>query len=477
MADIYKSERSSFIRIDIPGVGGVSVEVEAQYPTTVDEYVDGGAAMEWKLPSGETLATHDPLTKNNTKNGDFLNISQDDSVWNAITDSIKGKYPSASNITSDSVKSNFLNSNGGGNFGKNQLIKSTNDQRNKQLTNNPESFNRLISNAELGATQTEQLKLEKPDTPNPFSGLEGSAVDPIAFTEDTPSRQFSGGGGGGGLFYPTELANLKEDYIKFVSKRYVPDDLSQSGPAQDITAPGAPEATIYLPVSGGAADANTVSWGPNQMNEIQKQFYTEGYNIITNKTNVVQNAVETSLNSLRNKVQQNLMNNGESIAKAAGVYFASQAVGVGNMLSRSSGAIFNPNMLLLFNNPELRKFTFNYKFTPRDQTEADSVRKIIRVFKQTSAPRKAQQNLFLLAPNVFEISYHLGGSSTHKGMGRIKVCALTGVAVNYVPDGSYMTFEDGTMTSYQMTLSFSEVTPVYYDDYEEIGIPDDEIGF
>ena len=51
------------------------------------------------------------------------------------------------------------------------------------------------------------------------------------------------------------------------------------------------------------------------------------------------------------------------------------------------------------------------------------------------------------------------------------------VNVNYIPDGSYMTFNDSaaTMTAYTMSLSFTEMEPLYYDDYT--GIPTDQIGY
>ena len=38
--------------------------------------------------------------------------------------------------------------------------------------------------------------------------------------------------------------------------------------------------------------------------------------------------------------------------------------------------------------------------------------------------------------------------------------------VEYNPDGTYMTFEDGTMTAYRITMQFQELLPVTSDDYE-----------
>ena len=47
--------------------------------------------------------------------------------------------------------------------------------------------------------------------------------------------------------------------------------------------------------------------------------------------------------------------------------------------------------------------------------------------------------------------------------------------VDYTSEGTYMTFEDGTMISYVISLSFMELEPVYNHDYNEFG--EDEIGF
>ena len=44
-------------------------------------------------------------------------------------------------------------------------------------------------------------------------------------------------------------------------------------------------------------------------------------------------------------------------------------------------------------------------------------------------------------------------------MNKIKECALLSVAVNYTPEGNYATFDDGAMTSYELTLSFQELNP------------------
>jgi len=94
------------------------------------------------------------------------------------------------------------------------------------------------------------------------------------------------------------------------------------------------------------------------------------------------------------------------------------------------------------------------------------------------AVRTAKNNLFLKAPHVFGIQYQVSDTGAdHKSLNRIKNCALLSCDVDYTPDSTYMTFNDParTLTSYQLSLRFSELDPVLDEDYTPIA--SDEIGF
>jgi hypothetical protein len=80
----------------------------------------------------------------------------------------------------------------------------------------------------------------------------------------------------------------------------------------------------------------------------------------------------------------------------------------------------------------------------------------------------------LKAPNVFKIRYEQKGGSS-KSLNQFKTCALTTVSVNYTPDGTYMTYEDGTMTSYEINLAFNELEPIYQKNYSKLAA--DDIGY
>jgi len=146
-------------------------------------------------------------------------------------------------------------------------------------------------------------------------------------------------------------------------------------------------------------------------------------------------------------------------------YFAGQAVG-SNIQARATGAVINPNMELLFSGPRMRTFNFDFRLTPRGRDEAEEIKKIVRSFKMNSAVQRSKSHAFLLTPNIFKLEYIYNGSGQHPFLNKFKPCALTNFSVNYTPDGSYMTYRDGgSLTSYNISMSFSELEPIYQDDY------------
>ena len=134
-----------------------------------------------------------------------------------------------------------------------------------------------------------------------------------------------------------------------------------------------------------------------------------------------------------------------------------------SIASRLSGSILNPNMELLFKSPSLRSFSFQYLFLPRSREEANQVVGIIRTLKVNMVPR-VKPNFFLGSPNVFQLEYMKGGSQ-HPFLNKFKVCALRTFDVQYAPLGTYATFPDGVMQAYRVNMQFTELDPVYDEDY------------
>ena len=77
-------------------------------------------------------------------------------------------------------------------------------------------------------------------------------------------------------------------------------------------------------------------------------------------------------------------------------------------------------------------------------------------------------------PDIFELSY-LHKNTMHKSMNKFKTCALKSCTVNYAPEGTYATFPDGVMHSYVMSLGFTEIDPVFAEDYAENSLTGDDL--
>ena len=93
-----------------------------------------------------------------------------------------------------------------------------------------------------------------------------------------------------------------------------------------------------------------------------------------------------------------------------------------------------------------------------------------------SSPIRTQSQLFLKAPHTFQLEY-LHKNESHSYLNKFKECALQSFSVNYTPEGQYATFTDGAMVSYQITMQFQELEPIFNDDYSIDQNKDIEIGY
>lgn len=284
------------------------------------------------------------------------------------------------------------------------------------------------------------------------------------------------------LVYPVNRKNGNGgDFIKFEINTYEksglisPDTLalgSNALPGMEYRK-SKTLATICLPIQSGIVEGMSVDWGGGELNPVTAAFANLAFQTMA-KADSDKGLLKgmgqgfTESGAQLAKFFQNANNSGE--AKAFFVnYFTEQAVKSQGLLSRTIGGAINNNLELLFNGPMLRNFSFNFKLTPREQGEAQVIRKMIRYFKMSMAPSLSTAQLFLLAPNVFKISYVYTGkgdsNEPHPYLNRIKVAALRDISVNYTPDGNYMTYQDGSMTQYDISLSFGEIDPIYENDY------------
>ena len=260
--------------------------------------------------------------------------------------------------------------------------------------------------------------------------------------------------------YPVDM-DKNQDIIQFNMMKFRPTGFNKKGFGFNKRAGGDIIGTVVLPIPTGIADQDNVSWGDDSMNAVQAAIAKAALDGIT-----AGNPVEGVIKSFEETANKLAGNSAEAKAGLAAA-LAGRAAGNQNLLARTTGAVLNPNMELLFSGPTLRPFTFNFMLSPRNSKEGKEIMHIIRFFKQGMAPIRSKSNLFLKSPHTFQLKYKYRGESgkDHPYLNSFKECALQGFGVQYTPSGNYSTFSDGVMTQYNITMSFKELEPVFNDDY------------
>ena len=121
------------------------------------------------------------------------------------------------------------------------------------------------------------------------------------------------------------------------------------------------------------------------------------------------------------------------------------------------GLAANPKKEQVFKGVDFRTFSFDYQFFPRNEPEAKNVMKIIQEFKYHMHPEfKDTNNFVYIYPSEFDI-YYYQGTQENLNLHRHTSCVLTEMNVNYTPNGTFNTFENGMPTQINVTLSFREL--------------------
>ena len=306
------------------------------------------------------------------------------------------------------------------------------------------------------------------------------------------------------LLYPIDILKEQQDTLQITMYRYkaplegvfsgkldsktiFPNGLQRNSALKERIA------TTVLPIPSGIQDNNAISWGDDSMNS---QTAAAAAFVSGNKGSVLgQQAVAgaggaaaqafgvpvpvQTANNIALLTQSGALNSPLLSASVISLILKNAQIELPpeTILARGAGIVPNSNLELLFQGPTLRQFGFTWRMSPRSKKEARNVKRIIRMFKQGSAPRKTYSqsgagaaSFFLGTPNVFKLSYKTGDTEI-SGLNKFKICALVNMNVIYAPDGQWAAYAEGQPVSVQMTLNFQEIEPVYESDYQE-GVSD-----
>jgi len=188
--------------------------------------------------------------------------------------------------------------------------------------------------------------------------------------------------------------------------------------------------------------------------------------------------VENAFKGAKNSIEQIIPNATNKTIRETISAITGESISADDVFGATRGVVLNPNVELLFSGHDLRNFTLKYKLVPRNSDEAIDIKKIINTFRAAMLPNFADGNEitfqdsinvsqnFIKVPNVCKISFMTGGN-LNSNVPQYKMCAMTQVDVNYTPDGTYATLEDGTMVAYELTISFQETKLIFSEEVEK----------
>lgn len=298
------------------------------------------------------------------------------------------------------------------------------------------------------------------------------------------------------LRYPLERIESNSDYISIDVVKYSPPGFT-GGSGDDMFNIGGPTnsgssncgkkallGNILLPMPDAIIDSNATNWESNELNSVAASAVgniKEGLNKFT-LSEMIQNPTKSfteglkSLKTTANNALDTLQD--PTVSSALQNYFVGNAVNLfganvdaTSLTSRESGIVLNPNKEFLFKGVELRSFDFSFVMNPRDRAESNQIKAIINTFKKRMAAKSRAEGsgprgLFIKAPDVFELKF-MRGSKAHPFLYKMKTCALTKISVDYMRTGNYITYEDSTPVQLAMALSFTELNPIYAEDYKD----------
>jgi hypothetical protein len=180
---------------------------------------------------------------------------------------------------------------------------------------------------------------------------------------------------------------------------------------------------------------------------------------------------------LRGQVQD------QGLARLAAVRVANQVPGffagqeIQSAIKIGLQTRLNPNRKSLFEDVDLRPFTFTFSFIATSRRESAEIGKIIKFFRKEAYPENISPPdetgagdipIGYKFPNKFDIKMQVRdkfGRFVRYGY-KVKPCYLRRITTNFNP-GSYSYHDDGTPFQIDMTLDFIEFSTLSKEDIEE----------
>ena len=146
-----------------------------------------------------------------------------------------------------------------------------------------------------------------------------------------------------------------------------------------------------------------------------------------------------------------------TIAQAPSLGLSAVQSNAAKLALSTQGLAINPQQQLLFDGIDFRDYQLAFTFTPYSREEAETVKNIIKIFRQSAAPQivTGGAGMFFVPPSTFDVRFLFnGGDNTN--INRVAESVITSIDVNYAPNG-WAAMENGAPVQTTLTMNFKEI--------------------
>ena len=245
---------------------------------------------------------------------------------------------------------------------------------------------------------------------------------------------------------------------------------------------GYTKTSVYGPKNKAKGYQNIILFMPEDLgSEMKGQWGAAGWGLaaqsllktVGTKDNLAE-AVTTSLAGLNSALKIGVY---EGVTKAVNGITGGEA-NINQVMGGISGTIINPNVEMMYQAPDLRTFTLNFKMVPRNAKEAVEIRKICTTFRRAMLPSFGGQAWAGMAKNVGGLltipkivqPTFMSGSSPNEYIPQYKPCVISGVTINYTPDGAWAAYKGGSPVATNLSIDFKETKLIFEQEVNMEGV-------
>ena len=194
-------------------------------------------------------------------------------------------------------------------------------------------------------------------------------------------------------------------------------------------------ANIILPLPENLTDVNRVNYAQDQMID----------------TSAIAGAISGGAIGAASTAIKGLA--GKAVAGIAGQLLSGAAASAAKIALADTGLAPNQFLTVILKGPEYKKYSFTWKFYPKNAKESGEIQRIIYTIRNAMRTNLGPANAFFNFPKVFNLSF---SNSTY--LYQFKPAVIDTMSVNYTPSGSPTLYsKTGAPDGVQLTISFSEI--------------------